>query len=585
MKTKPSSQPRTLHSQLLALAAGTLLAAAPLTVLAAAGDLDTTFDGDGVVTTTIGTFAIAYGVAIQPNGRIVAVGYTDNGPEYDFAVARYNSTGSLDSGFGVGGVVSTSFTTTGDYAYGVVIQSDGKIVVAGNAYNTNLPDFAVARYNSNGSLDTSFDTDGKDTTAFGADDIGRAVALQTDGKIVIAGYTNASGNDDFAVLRYNSNGSLDTSFDTDGRVTTAFTSNDDQARAVLIQPDGKIVAAGYRFGGNLPDFAVARYNSNGSLDTSFSGDGLASKAFGGDDYAYAAARQSDGKIVLAGCTNASGNDNVALTRFNSDGTLDTTFGTSGEVITAVHASNYDCAYGVAIQSDGKIVVTGYYGTGGFLAVAIFVARYNSNGTLDTGFGSGGIVTTSLTGSDLGLAVAIQSDGKIVVAGGSLVSASFVLLRYEGATAAPPPPPATTLPVPVGANTYACEAVPTNPVVSATPASAKPMGVSNPAPTDVRVTLQTAAFAAAVDVYVTARLADGSTVIRTPTGWFPYPATTTPLFAIQTAAIDMTSAANNLYASPLSALPPGNYQGNVIVVPTGAGIGSAAFYNWCYTKTF
>ncbi len=142
-----------------------------------------------------------------------------------------------------------------------------------------------------------------------------------------------------------------------------------------------------------------------------------------------------------------------------------------------------------------------------------------------------------------------------------------------------------IPVPTTANLYACEAVPATPAVSATPASAKPMAVTNPTPTDVRVMLQTAAFAAAVDVYVTARLADGSAVIRTPTGWAPYPATVTPLFALNTAAIDMTGAANNLYASALSALPPGNYQGNVIVVPTGAGIGSTAYYNWCYTKTF
>ena len=581
MKTKVSQFFATIPTRLQGLILGIWLSALPIAALAAAGDLDTTFDGDGKVSTVIGTFASAYGVAIQSDGKIVAVGETDNGPEEDFAVARYNSNGSLDSGFGVGGVATTSFNTCGDSAYGVVIQSDGKIVVAGNECSTNFPDFAVARYNSNGSLDTSFSTDGKTTTAFGSNDYGRAVALQTDGKIVVAGYTDFSGNNDFAVVRFNSDGSKDTSFDTDGEVTTSF-GGDDQARAVLVQPDGKIVAAGFWDGGSA-HFAVARYNSNGSLDTSFSTNGLATVDFGAEDFARAAALQADGKIVLAGCTNVSGNSNVALARLNTNGSLDTSFDTDGRVTTAVSASLSDCANGVAIQSDGKIVVTGSVTTG-FLAANVVVIRYNSNGSLDTGFGAGGIVTTSVSGLDLGTAVAIQSDGKIVVTTAGF--AGFTVLRYEGVTTVPP----TTLAVPTAANAFACAAAPAAPVVSAIPATAKPLAITNPTPSDVRVVLQTTGFAGPVDVYVAAALPDGSVFMRTPAGWLPYPANVVPLKALNTSAIDMTSAADNLYAGPLAGLPPGSYTTYVVVLPAFTNPATFSFaasphYSWCNTKTF
>ena len=290
-----------------------------------AGDLDISFDGDGKVTTAVGSGNdYAYSVAIQSDGKIVVAGESGNSPgNRDFALTRYNANGSLDISFDGDGKVTTDFGSRfDDVAYSVAIQSDGKIVVAGYSLNSGGNwDFALTRYNANGSLDISFDGDGKVTTDFGgALDRAVSVAIQSDGKIVAAGYSDNGSNRDFALTRYNSNGSLDTTFDGDGKVTTDFGSID-TALSVAIQSDGKIVVAGYS--GNTPfnwDFALTRYNSNGSLDTTFDGDGKVTTAIGiSSDYAFSVAIQSDGKIVAAGYSdNGSSNRDFALTRYNVD---------------------------------------------------------------------------------------------------------------------------------------------------------------------------------------------------------------------------------------------------------------------------
>jgi len=349
-----------------------------------AGDLDITFDGDGKVTTDFATTDFggaldrAYSTVIQSDGRIVVAGksFTGNGEQYNFALTRYNSNGSLDTSFDGDGKVTTDFGGGDDAAFSATIQSDGKIVVAGESYNGSKRfDFAITRYNSNGSLDTTFDGDGKVTTDFGgtSDDRAYSVAIQGDGKIVVAGYSKG----DFALTRYNSNGSLDTSFDGDGKVTTSVGSSffTDIANSVAIQSDGKVVVAGFRSSGSR-DFALTRYNSNGSLDTTFDGDGKVTTDFGNstDDVAHSVAIQSDGKIVVAGQSkNLRSGYDFALTRYNSNGSLDTTFDSDGKVTTAVGISNYGANYGansVAIQSDGKIVIAGD-GPGDFA-----LARYN-----------------------------------------------------------------------------------------------------------------------------------------------------------------------------------------------------------------
>ena len=246
-----------------------------------------------------------------------------------------------------------------------------------------LPGAAVA---APGALDPTFGTSGEVTTDFGGSDSAQAVAIQSDGKIVAAGGTFSFPSGDFAVARYNVDGSLDPTFGSGGKVTTDF-GGFDAASAVVIQPDGRIVAAGRSGGG---DFALARYNADGSLDPTFGSGGKVTTDFGGGfDAAFGVALQTDGKIIAVG-QGASSFD-FALARYNADGSLDPTFGSGGKVTTDF-TGGFEDAIAVAIQLDGRIVVTGQTFSGGFQKFAL--ARYNADGSLDTSFGSGGIVTTN-----------------------------------------------------------------------------------------------------------------------------------------------------------------------------------------------
>jgi uncharacterized delta-60 repeat protein len=392
-----------------------------------AGKLDPTFDGDGEVTTPFGQGSDqAIDIAIQPDGKIVAVGYSYNGSNYDFALSRYNPDGGLDPSFGVNGQASTAFQSyLSDQAYAVAIQSDGKIVVAGTSNGA----FALARYLTDGTLDTSFDSDGKVTTSISANfGFAQSLAIQPDGKIVVAGYWYNGSDYDFALARYNLDGSLDTSFDGDGKILTPIGPGYDYIEGVALQSDGKIVAVGYAYNGSDSDFAVARYNIDGSLDTTFDGDGKVLTAIGsGSDLAYSIAIQPDGKLVLAGYSSS----HFALARYESDGSLDSSFDGDGKVITPVGPS-YGYAYALTIQLDGKIVVVGRgYNLSNY---DLALARYNSDGSLDTTFDGAGTVLTPLgLGNDEARAVAVQSDGRIVVAGFSESDGQkdFALARYQG----------------------------------------------------------------------------------------------------------------------------------------------------------
>ncbi|MBI3005695.1 MAG: calcium-binding protein, partial [Ignavibacteriales bacterium] len=233
--------------------------------------------------------------------------------------------GLPDSTFHFDGKVTTEISMA--YCFSVAVQSDGKVVAAGYSNTANL-DFTLIRYNTDGSLDNSFDSDGVTTTAIGTDDdIARALAIQSDGKILAAGEGRSSGNYFFAVVRYNADGTLDTTFGTGGKVTN---DSGNTAEAVLVQTDGKILVAGYT---DNSDFAVARYNSDGSLDTTFGINGLAVADIGNADIALSSVIQSDGKIVMAGYTRYASRDDFALVRFDSNGSLDNTFGSDGIVTT------------------------------------------------------------------------------------------------------------------------------------------------------------------------------------------------------------------------------------------------------------
>jgi uncharacterized delta-60 repeat protein len=408
------------------------------------GALDRTFGAGGKVLTDFGAGEeIASDLAIQSDGKIVAAG--NFGPNEDalgdFALARYNLDGTLDPTFNGTGKVLTDFSGSGsdDVASALAIQSNGKIVVAGysNAGGTSI-DFALARYNPDGTLDPTFNATGKVLTDFGGSS-GSDVAIQSDGKIVVAGSSGASGtSEDFALARYNLDGTLDPTFNGTGKVLTDFTGSGggDFASSVAIQPDGKIVAAGdsATFAGETwtYDFALARYNLDGTLDPTFNGTGKVLTDFtgsGGGDIASSVDVQSDGKIVAAGSAisfASGGSWDFALARYNPDGTLDPTFNGTGKVLTDFTGSgSFESAHALAIQSDGKIVVAGESEPSGQGYSDFALARYTPRGRLDRRFGASGKVLTNFLFRARAWALVIQSDGKIVAAGGF----GFAMARY------------------------------------------------------------------------------------------------------------------------------------------------------------
>jgi uncharacterized delta-60 repeat protein len=348
------------------------------------------------------------------------------------ALLRLNTNGTLDATFRRDGKATIDFTHHDD-AQAVVIQPDGKIVVAGRAAGDGGR-FLLVRFRPNGRLDKTFSGDGATFTDFTkGDDIAFAVALQGDGKIVAAGAAHGfSGRGSFAIARYNPDGTLDTSFSTDGRIRTNFTTLEDEARDVAIQSDGKIVTAGgaAMFAQTAESgFAFACYNTDGTLDSSFDGDGKLTLGFGGGggvlEWADGVAIQGDGKIVAAGTGGV--NTHFALARLEIDGTPDAGFGSAGKVLT--HFPGFAGAFGgLALQADGKIVAADT--AHDFLRFAL--ARYETDGSLDTTFsGDGRVVTAFVCCSSIARGVAIQADGKIVAAGDQGESHSFAVARYLG----------------------------------------------------------------------------------------------------------------------------------------------------------
>jgi uncharacterized delta-60 repeat protein len=446
-------------------------------VLAAPGDFDPTFGSGGRVFTGVGN-----DVAIQKDGKIVVVGSTYVvSPDYqvtthdDFTLERYNPDGSVDTTFGAGGKVTTDFFGRNDYAVAVALQEDGKIVVAGTTFRSGVSgstppltilctdDFAIARYNSNGSLDTDFDGDGKQTIDVRGgcmtDDYASDIAIQSDGKIVLVGasslWTEGLIRDsppDFALARLNADGSLDGTFAVGGTQTTEFYPLlGDYAAAIAMQTvvvDGrqveKIVMAGntgYQgFRGYVtihpspPEidpanhFTLARYDPDGQLDPTFGLGGKVVVDFSGrNGYVSDVAIQPDGKIVAGGGSFG----DLALVRCSPDGQLDNNFADGGKVTTRIGPDGG--AYALTFQSDRKIVAVGFTDNSlpGAYNEDLALARYNPDGQLDMSFGNNGKLIADLTGqTEYANAVAIQPDDKIVVAG-STYSDYEMLLRLLG----------------------------------------------------------------------------------------------------------------------------------------------------------
>jgi uncharacterized delta-60 repeat protein len=403
------------------------------------GTPDTSFGTQGVVMTDVNASQddIAFAVVLQPDGKIIAVGSSFTAPA-SIVVIRYNVNGTPDSTFGSNGITVTSLPSADASAFAATLDAGGKLLVAGrSSASSGASGFFLLRYNTAGApgtpgtLDTGFGAGGIVTTAIpsGSATSGNAIALSGT-NILVAGQSLIGGRFVVALAQYTSSGALDSTFGSSGIVTTPIGSLDAAAAALAVQLDGKIVVAGLAGNAfNVWDAALLRYNANGTLDLPFGGTntGMVITDIGSSsNYANAVALQADGKIVVAGNAFASPSANtsdIAVLRYNTDGTLDTTgFGSpNGYVTTNIGA--FDNGFAVAVQTDNKIVVAGNADAG--IGDRLALLRYTASGSLDTdpttGFGGGtGIVTRAASGPSIiagAFGVALQpSDGAIVVVG-------------------------------------------------------------------------------------------------------------------------------------------------------------------------
>jgi uncharacterized delta-60 repeat protein len=403
-----------------------LILLATLQIIASAaspGALDPTFDVDGKIAIT-NVVTVARKIAVQPDGKIIVVGSTANNA--DFVLFRFNLNGSPDFTFGIGGKVITDFGSTTEAATDIAVQADGRIVVAGST----AVDFAVARYNPNGSLDTTFDSDGKVLTDFaGNPDGANALVIQTDGKLVVAGeITTAAGGQDAGFARYNPNGSLDTTFSSDGKANFDIGNAFNSLAEVSQQPDGKIVAMGL-VDINGGDFAVYRLDANGNLDSTFDFDGIVTTDVFGTDNATTIRVQPDSKILIGGGN--SGPNSATLIRYNTNGSLDTTFDGDGRVTIDVPNVGRELISEIELQGDGKILACYDATINSVFGIGLSAMRFNSNGSLDTAFGNGGFVNArTLPLPEEALSMKLLSGNKMVVLGVNNNQTSFAVARYD-----------------------------------------------------------------------------------------------------------------------------------------------------------
>jgi uncharacterized delta-60 repeat protein len=446
-------------SVLHAFAAAVVGLAVVAAASAAGGDLDPSFDGDGKVVIDVGGRDSASDVALQGDGKVVLAGSRVVGFEPpEAAVARLNPNGTLDAGFDADGRTVVSFGGGGAVEPPrVAVQPDGKLVLASASNLAVGRSFALARLNSDGTIDTSFGGSGKVLTDVGDVAGARSLLVQPDGKIVAAGYSRALGptfetrfsaitHSEFALARYNADGSLDASFGGDGLVETSFGSDQHaQAFCVALAPDGRLVAVGFAFpiaSGQIQSrLAIARYQPDGSLDPSFDGDGTLVREFTGGAQARAIALQRDGKIVVGGLANPGpGGNTFAAVRFETSGALDAGFGQQGVASSRTVTATTD----VALDPRGRIVIAGGALTGD--SSDFGVARFTADGELDRRFGGDGEVTTDVAGDDRTTGIAVQPDGKIVVGGWTGTTQSdFAVTRYMQTTCVVPRVSRNTLP--------------------------------------------------------------------------------------------------------------------------------------------
>jgi uncharacterized delta-60 repeat protein len=379
--------------------------------MASPGDLDTSFGSGGKKTINFGGTDDPRVVLVQPNGRIVVAG--GGAAASSFCVVRLRTNGTLDTTFGSGGKKVIDFGGDDESVFGAALQADGKIVLAGDSHLK----VAVARLKPNGALDASFEGDGKKVFSWGALGRAQAVVVAPNGKILLAGFSGPEGGN-IQVARLKTNGLLDTTFGTGGKAAVDF-GGDDFGMAMARQADGRILVAGRS---SAAGAVVARLRATGALDPDFDGDGRVTLPGGGS--ASAVLVQPDRNIVVAG--NAMGSGVMTVTRLTPTGALDPTFGAGGTA-SIDFGSLADLAAGAALQPNGKIVVAGYTQSSEDVAVA----RLNANGSPDATFGVAGKATVEFGVATFGQAVALQSNGRIVVAGQKTGGDDFAVARLIG----------------------------------------------------------------------------------------------------------------------------------------------------------
>ena len=394
------------------------------------GSLDSSFGMAGIVRTNINIDMIEVVSLVLNNNKIlVGVELVWNEPNDNFVLLQYDDDGSIDSSFGINGAAYSKIINLSSLS-SMAVHSDGKVLVSG----TIGQDIGLVRFNIDGSIDTDFGIDGIATADIGGgNDYGRDLAIQANEKIVVVGYTSDGLDSDFAMVRFSTSGSLDMGFGVGGAATCDFNTQNDYAHAVAIQSDGKIVTAGYTSTGTGQDIAVARFNSNGLLDGEFGLGGMVEYVYeSGYGNSTSIVFQGNDIIIGGGWSDYLGwsldkKTQATLISFTNGGTLETSFGNEGIVIFkgVADAQIQD----VLIQSDGKILVAGY--TSGYMFDDIYLARYERDGSLDTTFGEDGIVVTSFSDrDDQAKALALQSDGKILVIGTSYYSSDGEFYNYK-----------------------------------------------------------------------------------------------------------------------------------------------------------
>lgn len=393
------------------------------------GSIDPTFGDNGIVISPqTPDEEQAYKVALQADNKIVVAGFQGINGSQDFLLCRYNPDGTPDINFGNNGVALFDGGTDSDAAWDMLIQSDGKILLGGSVYNqfTTVDDFAMVRFNADGTPDNSFGTAGfVGTDIDGNWDNAYAIEIQDDGRILLAGDAYSGSKRNVCIVRYNADGSLDPGFGNAGIATTSIGSVIDRTRTMALQDDGKILVAGFFEDGVDDQAFVCRFTVDGVLDNSFENDGIATLDVGGnDDRFWAIVVLPDAKIIAAGSSGTSGEWDYMLVRYLIDGSLDNTFGSNGIALSSFGAN--DLVADMILQTDGKILTAGG-------AFTFELVRFNENGYPDMDFGNNGVVNTSIgTSFSFSHSLALQSDGKIIVAGHSRnpTEYDFAICRYH-----------------------------------------------------------------------------------------------------------------------------------------------------------